>query len=69
MYTPGTFNWYLFQSGKFVTLMAKAIQAADDENKEKIRKVFPQMVAANECHSWDIVPEGFSEPKYNAEEA
>ena len=68
MYTPGTFNWYLFQSGKFVTLMAKAIQAADGENKEKIRQVFPQMCAAHECHSWDMVPEGFVTAHYNAEE-
>jgi hypothetical protein len=47
--------------------MATAIQRADDVNKERLRKAFPQMCAAHDCSSWDTVPEGFKEPKYNAE--
>jgi hypothetical protein len=63
---PGSFNWYLFMSGEFVTLMAKAIQRADGDNKERLRIAFPQMCAAHDCYSWDEVPKGF-DPKYNAE--
>ena len=65
-YKPGSFNWYLFKSGSFVTTMANAIQRADGENKERLRLAFPQMCAAHDCPSWDTVPEGF-DPKYNAE--
>jgi hypothetical protein len=62
----GSFNWYLERSGSFVTTMAKALQAADGNNRERIRKVFPQMVAAIECNSWDEVPAGFEADRYNA---
>ena len=48
----GSFNQYLFQSGAFVTTMARAIQRADVANKERIRRAFPQMVAAYECPSF-----------------
>jgi hypothetical protein len=62
---PGSFNWYLYRSGTFVTLMASAIQRADRSNKDLLRKSFPQMCAAHDCNSWDEVPEGF-EPVYDA---
>ena len=62
----GTFNWYLYQSGDFVQAMAKALRRADNANKERIRRAFPQMVAAYECKSWNDVPEGF-DPVYNAD--
>ena len=62
----GSFNWYLFNSGSFVTTIAKAIQLADKDNLEKLRSAFPQMVAAFELSTWDSVPEGF-ESKYNSE--
>jgi hypothetical protein len=61
---PGCFEKYLHASGDFVTAMAKAICRADNDNLERIRLAFPQMVAAHECHSWFDAPEGF-EPKYN----
>jgi hypothetical protein len=63
---PGSFNFYLYKSGLFVTTMAQAIQHADQENKERIRKAFPQMVAAHECRSWDDVPFNFK-PVYNSD--
>jgi hypothetical protein len=62
----GSFNWYLFHSGSFVTTVAKAIQLADADNLEKLRLVFPQMVAAFELRTWDSVPEEF-ESNYNSE--
>jgi hypothetical protein len=65
-YKCGSFNWYLYQSGGFVITVAKAITLADVDNKERLRKAFPQMCAAHDCSSWDTVPDGF-EPKYNAE--
>jgi DNA-binding FadR family transcriptional regulator len=64
---PGSFNFYIGRSGSFVTSMALAIQRADEDNLERIRKAFPQMVAAYKCKSWDEVPEGFESDTYNAE--
>jgi hypothetical protein len=65
MPNEGSFNWYLFHSGDFVKTMARAIQKADGDNKARLRKAFPQMCAAHDCHSWDDIPEGFL-PVYNA---
>lgn len=65
-YVEGSFNWYKDRSGGFVQAVAQAIIKADNHNLERLRKAFPQMVAAHECHSWDDVPEGY-EPKYNGE--
>lgn len=62
----GCFNWYLEMSGSFVTAMAQAIQRADTDNKGRIRKAFPQMIAAYECNCWENVPEGFDKNEYNA---
>lgn len=64
-YVEGSFNKYLWHSGRFVTAMAHAIASADKYNFEKIRQIFPQMVAAYECSSWQIAPENF-DPVYNA---
>lgn len=64
----GCFNWYLKNSGDFVTSMARSIQLADEANLARISLAFPQMVAAHKCDSWDTVPEGFGHT-YNAETA
>lgn len=61
----GSFNWYLENSGDFVTAMALAIQRADDENLARLSLAFPQMVEAYKCNSWDNIPVGF-DPVYNA---
>ena len=64
----GCFNWYLKNSGDFVTSMARSIQLADKANLARLDRAFPQMVAAHACDSWDTVPEGF-DPVYNAKES
>jgi nicotinic acid phosphoribosyltransferase len=65
IYADGSFFKYVHQSGRFVTTMAHAIMCADKDNIERIRKAFPQMVAAHECSSWRTVPDHF-DPVYNA---
>lgn len=64
----GSFEWYLHPDGggSFVKSLAHCIQRADDINIERLRRAFPQMVAAFEMHSWFKAPPGF-EPRYNAE--
>lgn len=63
----GCFHWYLFRSGGFVTGIAYAIQAADSTNLEKLRRIYPQMVAAFEMpNDWDTPPSGFSSNVYDA---
>lgn len=66
MFISGSFNWYRHHAGGFVTHIAKAICKADGDNIARLRRAFPQMVAAHDCKSWDHVPEGF-EPCYNGE--
>ena len=61
----GSFCHYLYKSGDFVKAMANAIQMADNNNLERLRKAFPQMVAAHALYDWNEAPEGF-EPVYNA---
>ncbi len=63
---PGSFNHYLGYSGGFVTTIALAIQKADAENQDRIREVFPQMVAAFKMPNWNHAPEGFTAAAYNA---
>ena len=46
--------------------MAKAIEVADNSNLNKIRKVYPQMVAAFESANRDEPPKGY-EPGYEGE--
>ncbi len=62
----GSFNWYLTRSGDFVKLIARAIQHADPRNRERLRRAYPQMVAAFEYSTWDLPPVGF-DPVYDAE--
>ncbi len=62
----GTFNRYLFLSGSFLTYMAKVIYNADPHNREIIRLVYPQMVAAYDLEDWDMSPEGFETDTYNS---
>ncbi len=62
----GSFNHYLHNSGGFVTTIALAIQKADQQNHERLRGAFPQMVAAQQMPTWDEVPEGFK-PQYDAQ--
>ena len=66
MRKPGCFEWYLRQSGSFVTAMANAICRADKANLERLRLAFPQMIAAWEMPCWFHTPPGF-EATYNAE--
>jgi len=61
----GSFGKYLHYSGDFVYTVALAIQRADPHNRERLRRAFPQMVAAFEHHCWDEPPPGF-QPRYNA---
>ena len=67
----GSFVWYLFFSGHFVTFLAKAIYHADDENLNKIDIEYPQMVAAYEMgidnpNFWNMCPNGFELNTYNS---
>ena len=62
----GSFNWYRFRSGHFVTYMTKVIMHADGEMKQRIYKAFPQMVAAFELDNWDMSPIGFISPSYDS---
>jgi len=64
----GCFFWYLYHSGSFVTHMANVIRYADNNNRELIRTVYPQMVAAYDLSNWNQIPENFS-PVYNMEDA
>jgi len=66
MRKPGCFEWYLRQSGSFVVAQANAICRADKENLERIRRAFPQMIAAWEMPCWFDIPPSF-EAVYNAE--
>lgn len=61
----GSFNWYLYRSGHFVTFMANAILYADAVNLEILRPAYPQMASAFELDNWDICPSGFSLATYN----
>lgn len=62
----GSFGHYMYRSGDFVRTMAEAIQRADPPNKERLRRAFPQMVAAFELGGdWTGVPEGYL-PRYDA---
>lgn len=63
---PGSMYWYLHMSGGFVKHLAETICRADDDNLDRLRLAFPQMVEAWEMHSWKTAPSGF-EPKYNAD--
>lgn len=62
----GSFGQYMYRSGDFVRTVAEAIQRADPPNKERLRRAFPQMVAAFELGGdWTGVPEGYL-PQYDA---
>lgn len=62
----GSIEWYLHYSGGFVRDMVHTIQHADGSNRARLRRAFPQMVAAFEMHSWTDAPPGF-EPRYDAD--
>ena len=62
----GSFGQYMYRSGDFVRTVAEAIQRADPLNKERLRRAFPQMVAAFELGGdWTGVPRGYA-PRYDA---
>ena len=61
----GSFAWYLKMSGSFVTAMSKLIISSDENNKEELRNIYPQMIAAYECEDWTLSPDNF-EPYYDA---
>jgi len=63
----GSFYWYRYRSGSFVTHLANAILYADRDIVEIIRTEYPQMVAAAEWDSWHMAPTNFA-AVYNAEE-
>jgi len=63
---PASFNWYLRFSGDFLTSLAKLLCLADPVNRERLRRAYPQVVAANESNNWDEPPAGFA-PRYQAE--
>lgn len=64
----GSFEWYLdpVGGGSFVKALARCIQIADSDNRERLRLGFPQMVAAFEMYSWFDAPPGF-DPRYTAD--
>ena len=63
----GSFGHYMYRSGDFVRTVAEAIQRADPGNKERLRRAFPQMVAAFELGGdWTGVPSGYA-PRYDAD--
>jgi len=66
-FEPGSFNRYQKDSGSFVTALAVAITRADRENLEKVKQVYPQMVAAYQHPNWAQAPDGFT-PCYNGKE-
>lgn len=58
----------MYRSGDFVRTVAEAIQRADPTNKERLRRAYPQMVAAFELGGdWTGVPSGFTAPRYDAQ--
>jgi hypothetical protein len=61
----GSIEWYLKYSGGFVRDLIHTIQHADRSNRERLRRGFPQVVAAIEMQSWFDAPAGF-EPRYDA---
>ena len=61
----GSFNWYLYNSGSFVTAMAKCITLADDYNIESIKKIYPQMVEAYRMKDWNYAPKNYF-PSYDS---
>lgn len=61
----GSFFWYLYRSGSFVTCLAQAIQFARPTYRELIKKVYPQMVASYTIANWHKSPIAF-QPCYNA---
>ena len=61
----GSFNWYLYCSGNFITYMAKAICEADNNGLKRIRRIFPQMVAAYRMDDWNKCPSNFPN-RYNS---
>jgi ammonia channel protein AmtB len=63
----GSFNWYSYNSGSFVTHLSRAFLAADNTNIKKLAMMYPQMYAALLEVNRDKAPENF-EPEYNAEE-
>ena len=65
MTTPGSLNHYKQFSGSFVHSLIDTIQRADGENRERLKRAFPQLVAALEMSSWDKAPPNYP-PQYNA---
>ena len=61
----GSFNWYLYNSGHFVTKLAKVILFS--EKVDHIRRVYPQMIGAMKEKNWSDPPFAFKSDCYNAE--
>jgi len=60
----GSFFWYLYKSGSFVTCLANAILHGDQNIVKTISTEYPQMVAAAQCENWNKAPICFC-PVYN----
>ncbi len=63
----GSFNWSLNMGCTFEQSLATAVQYADDENLEKLKQVYPQLVSAFKEYDWDTAPVQY-EPRYNGKE-
>lgn len=63
----GSLNHYLLYSGGFVNNLLRVAKTADEENKNRLRRAFPQVVAAFEMRNWDEAPPDYP-PEYNAVE-
>jgi hypothetical protein len=61
----GSLEWHLHLGGDFLKALCRTVQLADEENLARLRRAFPQVVAAWEQHSWFKAPPGF-DPVYNA---
>ena len=61
----GSLNHYKQFSGSFVLSLIDTMQRADGENRKRLKRAFPQLVAALEMSSWDKAPPDYP-PEYNA---
>jgi len=62
---PGCFWWYRYKAAAYLQHLAEAIYCAPPAELEKLRRVYPQMVAAFE-HGNKYEPPPRFEPRYDA---
>lgn len=65
---PGSFNHWVDRGGDFVQSLCNAVILADSYNLDKLRSVYPQLVAAKDMSDWNIAPEGFNHNRIDCPE-